>query len=484
MRKFLIVLLSVFLLTITGCSKKQSTEKKPEEVETVEEGDELEDPTAETPSSSLNVDQKPTISYDLSNLPSADKVGRRVETSFFSQRLLGNEIKIYEKIIKAAADWQETVSLEGCDEKTLARIMNIVLLDSTSSYNLDYSYSYDMMEGSDRYVSRLYLNYITSKEVYSAALDHINAVIRPYEELIMSETTIDKALDKAIKEVLNIIKTEKNSSSSRAENVLDNTVFTALSHAYFSEREVSRETNTEYFGLNSLETAKLLNLLLHHSGVNSLVALSDYKPSKNSDLVTVVVEEDGLKTASLNTEDFIWFNEIKINDNWYIINLREEYDRLSSNPNNSYVSGIDFTKSDVFYILVTDRIYASNHVFWQTDENLGILPPCDSLDFVYAYRNGDLIPEPNIDNPTPEQLRDYVSLFVEKLVEEVSPKSMAQSPTIVIRFENRDLYNVYNEFFSENVKNFASLSGRKIEDYEVEYHPEALMIILHDFYSY
>lgn len=482
-KKILISIMSLLMtFSLTGCSilfpSKQETETQPveEQLEIVEE-EIIEEPV---------YSNEVKIEYDISNLPTPETVARRVETSYFSRKLLGSEVTNYNKILDGILNWQEEISLSECDEKTLIRIMNIILLDTTPAYNLDYTYSYTIREGSEKMVDKLYPTYKFSKEQFIESEDRINNLIRPYEELIMKSTTKIDALAKIIEVAENYIRQEtdvfvsgSNGQEGRVLPLCD--VFGAISHN-------SGNSDRSCSGINYLETAKLVNMLAHHSGIDSLVAMAHQdSPLSRGDFVKISKNEEDVRTATLDTDSFIFFNELLINGEWYIFSPKEQFEILKElNPSETgyYNIRLKVDASDSVYLLTTDRIYAGNHIFYPTDENLGILPNAHSLEFVYAYRNNDFIPLPNLKDPTDEQLKQYVDLFIQRLVEETSPKSMSESPTKVLRFESKELYDTYIEAFTEDVRKYSSESGRKIEDYTIDYYPELLMIILHDFYSY
>ena len=328
-KKILISIMSLLMtLSLTGCSilfpSKQETETQPveEQLEIVEE-EIIEEPV---------YSNEVKIEYDISNLPTPETVARRVETSYFSRKLLGSEVTNYNKILNGILNWQEEISLSECDEKTLIRIMNIILLDTTPAYNLDYTYSYTIREGSEKMVDKLYPTYKFSKEQFIEAEDRINSLIRPYEELIMKSTTKIDALAKIIEVAENYIRQEtdvfvsgSNGQEGRVLPLCD--VFGTISHN-------SGNSDRNCSGINYLETAKLVNMLAHHSGIDSLVAMAHQdSPLSRGIFVKISKNEDEVRTATLDTDSFIFFNELLINGEWYIFSPKEQFELLKElNP--------------------------------------------------------------------------------------------------------------------------------------------------------
>ena len=118
MRKKINLLFLAFLLSFSlfGCSfgssnnnEEQSPQPEVEETETSDSED-----TEEKKQTSSEV----KIDYDISNLQTPEVVGKRIEDSFFSRKLLGSEVTTYNKILEGVLNWQEEIKLSNCDEKT------------------------------------------------------------------------------------------------------------------------------------------------------------------------------------------------------------------------------------------------------------------------------------------------------------------------------------------------------------------------------
>ena len=463
MRKFLPLLLSGLIL-LSGCSiiggkPKPATTAEPQQTESTEAPvEDQQDPDAEEPEETAKPNQTVQIDYDPTLVPDSDKLGQKIEKSYYYNHLNASQKELYEEIIRSVKAWEAEVTITESSLEDVIRVMNIIMIDDPDAYQLDTTYNYSTSEDTGL-VNHLFLRYIMTYDDYMEIEKSYLSVIRGYEEMRDKDTTQIKALEGMIRTISGAIIFEESEKYEAANTI---SLLAGVNKGYTSNFVIARAMNS----------------LCHHAGIPSLVAISVEGIAKLADLSRVTSLDTENKEISLNYPEFHWFNEICLNNNWYISDVYNQ--RIFNDVNNLSLGTISLDKPSSFYLITNDERYAGTHTWWITDVTLGELPACQELDFIGAYRSGSFVPMPSEKNPSYDYLVNYVLLFQQKVIEDVVSK---KEKSFVLVFENKDLYDIFKDTFRATTKSY-DYKGRHVEDYDATELDEYYILYLKDFYAY
>ena len=467
-----LLMLSLFLsgcgMLQTGNSNQPEANSSEEQTsENAESTIDQEDNVAPTESPEaevvLNDSSVVKITYSTDYLESSQPVGARIEDSYFSRKLTGDELAAYESLVASSVVWENEVDINDLSFESMYKVMNILICDTPVAYALEPRYGYSINPETGL-INHIHLNYEISQEEYEEILTALNSNIRAYEGRRAKGDTEYTVLGDAINFVSQI------TPIGDFQEEFIKTYSLVAGKVGYKQRS------------NSFTVARALNLLLHHAGIDSLVAVSAPK-QKQPDLdiaSKIFVVNPEIQEVNINFVDFNWFNEVKLNDEWYICDLYSQL--VFNNSNNLSLGSTKIADSTAFLCLTTDERYAGYHTWWFMDEYFGTMPCCTSPIFLAAYRNGDYVPMPDVENPSDEYLINYIALFQKKLIEGVINQTN-KSSNVFICFENKELYDIYRRTFPNAIKN-TDVDGHKIEDYEVAELGEYYILYFSNFYSY
>ena len=460
--------LVIAVLFLSGCFPIPGQSQKPAQ-ESQEEGTQestvnQEEETQEEPEETVVLDDSSVvkITYNTDYLEGSEPVGTRIDDSYFSRKLANEELAAYESLVEAVVVWENEVDITDLSFESMYRVMNILICDTPVAYSLEPRYSYSINPETGL-VNHIHLNYEITQDEYESILTAINSNIRAYESRRSKGDTEYIVLSDAVRFISQLISLNPSEEFVRTYELVA------------GQPQSKKGT--------SFASARALNLLLHHAGIDSLVAVS--APKENQPDLNIAskifVTNAETQEVNINFIDFNWFNEVKLNDSWYICDLYNQV--LFNNSNNLSLGSTDIKNSSAFLCVTTDERYAAYNTWWFVDKYFGILPSCTSPNFVAAYRNGDFIPMPDVENPSDEYLVNYVALFQKRLIEGIIANGNQNTKNTILVFENKQLYDIYRRTFPNAVKN-TDIDGHKIEDYEVAELGEYYILYFSNFYTY
>ena len=184
-----LLMLSLFLsgcsILPTGTSNSQEAGNTQEqEAENTESTIDQEDEAAptESPDAQVVLDDSSVvkITYNTDYLESSQPVGSRIEDSYFSRKLTGDELAAYESLVASSVVWENEVDINDLSFESMYKVMNILICDTPVAYALEPRYGYSINPETGL-INHIHLNYEISQEEYEEILTALNSNIRAYE---------------------------------------------------------------------------------------------------------------------------------------------------------------------------------------------------------------------------------------------------------------------------------------------------------------
>lgn len=447
LKKFLAGALSMLcVMSVVSCSK--SNPNTPQQ-----ENGKIEDTTFAplAQGSEISLDSLPY--YDISNLEISDtEVGKKELISSYLNQLNPRAQTDYNDIKNAAKELRDTVVLsELITPEELFQIMLLLYVDDYQVNFIDSAYTYEL---SGDYVQKVGIKYRADLLNGKGSYAEIKSNIETKKLNLFRSIGIEDETG----ELSNIIDTD-------VLNEILGSYVTGVQYGFENSREIAGIVADlcRYVGIpcvvkmgiltdTNMIGAKEENIKIKDTGYQGIKEIKDCSKCTKKDGDQYVVD--------YSLDDFVFWNAIQLNDNWYNIDL-------STNEYYNVITGKDSYDSRItWFTNVCDYRIAMSRIFKYNESLLGETSVCGSNMFNPDYRNGDFVMK-----HTEGQMKN-------RIANDVSLLKISETPEIIHQFEDEATYKYFVEQFDQIVDEYNEQNNMPIVSYDFEVYNSALTIVV------
>ena len=386
--------------------------------------------------------------YDVGNLPVSQNIcSMQQVNSIYVQQLDTRKAIAYNDLKNAILEAKESVKLsKQITEEELFHLMLILHSDDADVMYISTKYGYN--EPVNGYVETIYLYY-----------DYKVVAERRDEETI---ATIKNK----------IYKKNQMAYALAQDDGKSQTVATRRDNDFVAAQELMSIISNDY-KMDSREAALTYASMCRYIGIPAIVKigkftsdeLSEYNGTTNNgfEFLSNVTKyttknENGIYTVDYPTSDFVYWNLIQINGNWYNVDLK-------TNQYYALKEDLDI-KLDAWFSFVPDYLMSMSRISKYTEDLLGYVPASTDIQYNLTYRKNNFL------------LTHTESQIPIRLAEVLDKIKADNKKNTIFQFEDEKTYESFIENIPQAVETYNEAYGGILLSYEVVTYKEALVVII------
>ena len=341
--------------------------------------------------------------------------------------------------------------------------MNIIFLDTPEFYYLRSRYYYET--DASGYVSRVKLYYLLTQN-----------------QIAETEKKAKQDLTTKISD-LRALSTQYEVESSAYLSLLDSYIpnISKISFDYDDPELCSSLFGPMCFSRgNDKAVAKAFTYYCRMTGIDSAVVIGDFisadfskeiglgiKSENSSGQGKNIYIEKSNSSGTLvvcNYDDLYAWNIVQINNQWYHVDIP-----IASAWHNSEQAFEQVNRENFMpFFNLNDYAISQSRLFYMNEDILGILPECKENTFQYYYRTGDFFLD-----YTYNQTITAINKKLDSMVQE-------RKDRVIIQFISESCFDNFKKLWEEQVNKYNENRNNPIQNYDIIYNRESLMVYVYN----
>ncbi len=452
------VIASILLLALmgTGCGDKKPTIQENGEIHGVE----LEEASEESVSLPI---------YDINTIEESTENITFVKTeSKYKEQLDDRCLYVYSEIKTGYESFKKDVLIsKTITPEELFKIMSIINIDDPEIIQAQTKYGYSLDENG--YVYKVILYYTMNESDYVSAMARIENNLLGFYSTLLKANNFEDVATAVIPQhkAINYYKAQFFGDSTE-DSTIDIVKQTSKNNSVVSYLNDEKSTQA---------IAKYTALCLRYLGLECYTTIGKLTNNQYEDLITkgsnqiesiddvkkVTTKKDNTFTVNYNFNDYVAWNIVKINDEWYNLDLA-----LSNQIILEYPQRLGVMQPLALY-LVNDRTTAMTRISYYAEDILGVSPVCTSIQFQDFYRNDNYL------------LTHNETQMLSMLTSKISVLNSQGTEKLSFQFEDEETLNLFIDNFDSLINLYNSENINQILTYKVTDIREALIVVVDGF---